>query len=158
MSAGACGDPVVGCAQLLEAVTVACHGDHGHPGFAQLHDDGTADLAGRSDDNGLRAVGHDFACRQAHLGRVQAYETPDSITDDPKGGGIDSGNKNQRSDARDGSVHRVKFVELVGQVVDEIPDVGRHFRSTHDAEVDRVPVWPRGCGRSTSRSSRRPSR
>ena len=34
MSAGACRDPVVGCAQLLEAVTVACHGNHGHPGFA----------------------------------------------------------------------------------------------------------------------------
>ena len=48
-------------------------------------------------------------------------------------------NKNQRSNARDGSAHRVKFVELLRQVLDEVPDVG-HFRSTDDAEVDRVPV------------------
>jgi hypothetical protein len=37
-------------------------------------------------------------------------------------------NKNQRSNARDGSVHRVKFVELLRQVLDEVPDVGHHFR------------------------------
>ena len=49
-------------------------------------------------------------------------------------------NKNQRSNARDGSVHRVKFVELLRQVLDEVPDVGHHFRSADDAEVDRVPV------------------
>ena len=89
---------------------------------------------------GWRAVGYDFACRQAHLGRVQAYETPDSIHLALQYLGIDAGNKNQRSDARDGSVHRVKFVDLLRQVLDEVPDVGHHFRSTHDAEVDRVPV------------------
>jgi hypothetical protein len=49
-------------------------------------------------------------------------------------------NKNQRSNARDGSVHRVEFVELLRQVLDEVPDVGHHFRSTDDAEVDRAPV------------------
>jgi len=31
---GTCRDPIVGCTQLLEAVTVAGHGDHRHPGFA----------------------------------------------------------------------------------------------------------------------------
>ena len=64
-------------------------------------------------------------------------------------------NKNQRSNARDGSVHRVKFVELLRQVLDEVPDVG-HFRSTDDAEVDRVPVAALRLPSRTDGSDRSP--
>jgi hypothetical protein len=50
-------DAVIVRAQLLEAITVAGHGDDGHRRLAKTPDDGSAHLAGRSDDDDLRVNG-----------------------------------------------------------------------------------------------------